>query len=240
MLAATIGHMADQMPDRGADQPDPARAVPPSRRRSARAERRDGDVLAGPADPTRPSNPWPRLLAFGLAVVAVVVLLGVCVASFASAPNREVRVRDTEFQPGLPKYLAIPSFGADAEGRTYGAFLVVMQEFGPAQAFFSRAPVTGCNLRWDAAGSFEGVRGIFVDPCSDARFTVQGRALHDGASADLHEFDARREANSYVVSFEELTLGACRGDVAAGCSAGGAPQRRDVPSGALPDDFGTR
>lgn len=226
-----------------ADQSDPARTPPPSPHSppSRRPARRDGDILAGPADPTRPSNPWPRLIAFGLTVAAMVVLAGLCVASFASAPDREIRVRDTEYQPALPKFLAVTSFGADESGRTYGAFLVVAADLpSTAHAFFSRAPLTGCSLRWDAGASHEGVTGLFVDPCSDARYAPDGRMVAGTAPSDLHQFAARREANSYVVSFEELTLGACRDETAQGCSPTGDPLTRKVPSGELPDDFGTQ
>ncbi len=223
------------------DQPDPARSTPPSRRPprggGGREGRRDGDVLAGPADSTRPANPWPRLLAFGLGVAALVVLAGLCVSSFASAPNREIRVRDSEYQPALPKFLAVPSFGADGDGRTYGAYLVVDDAEQVAAAFFSRAPHTGCNVRWDGTARYEDGIGLFLDPCSDARFDIEGRAMEETSPVDLHQFEARREANSYVVSFDDLILGTCRDGDATGCSPEGEQITRDVPSGELPDDF---
>ncbi|MCK9485868.1 MAG: hypothetical protein M0R73_04090 [Dehalococcoidia bacterium] len=240
--------MADQPNDTPNDTgaPSPSPHSPPSRRaqRASGDGRRDGDVLAGPADSTRPSNPWPRLIAFGLSVVTVVFLAGLCLASFASAPDREIRVRDTEYQVALPKFLAVTSFGADEDGRTFGAFLVVPGDL-PAggRAFFSRAPGTGCNLRWDGGAreaAQEDVVGLFLDPCSDARYGQDGRVVAGTPPSALHEFETRREANSYVVSFDELTLGACHADTAAGCSPRGEPRTRTVPAGALPDDFGRR
>ncbi len=224
--------MAQEPPD----FPQPRRS-----RGGARGDRprRDGDVLAGPADSTRPQNPWPRLVAFALGVIGVVALAGLCVASFASPPDREMRVRDTEYEPGLPKFLAIPTFGADPDGRTYGAYLVVADAaLSNSSAFFSRSPETGCNLRWDAGARYQGGVGLFVDPCSDGRYLRNGSALHQDAGADLHEFGVRREANSYVVSFERLTLGECRGDNRDACSPEDDPQVRDTPSGTLPDAFG--
>ncbi|MEX1022265.1 MAG: hypothetical protein WD058_03865 [Dehalococcoidia bacterium] len=205
-----------------------------------RRERPRDDALAGPADSTRPANPWPRLFAFAFGVVALVALTGLCVASFAGSPNREIRVRNTEFQLDLPKFLAVPSFGHDAEGFTYGAFLAVPFS-GDSRAFLSRDPATGCNLRWNAtedAGSSSDVPlGAFVDPCSDARYAFDGRALHEGAASDLHRLDVRRESTSYVVEFKEVTLGACRGAEQVACSPPGAEVTRRIPSGALAEDF---
>lgn len=197
-----------------------------------------GDILAGPADPSRPRNPWPRLLAFGAFVLGSILLTGFCLVSFADAPNRDISVRLNEFQPGTPKFIAVTAFGNDVDGNTYGAFLAA-PETGTALAFFSRDPDSTCNLRWEATATLEGVTGLFIDPCSSARYAFDGRAVHDGASRDLHRFAVRRDAVGYVVNFETMTLGTCRG-ATDGCSPAGSPQVRDVPSGTLPPEFGTR
>lgn len=199
---------------------------------------RSGDVLAGPPDSSRPRNPWPRLIAFGAFVIASVAAAGFCALSFADAPNRDIAVRTNELQAGVPKFIAVTSFGNDDDGNTYGAYLAVPSG-GPPSAYLSRDPDSGCNLRWDATANVEGVAGVFVDPCSDARYAFDGRALHDGATRDLHRFNVRRDAVGYVVNFETLILGWCR-SATEGCSPAGAPITRNVPSGALSDDFGNR
>ena len=40
------------------------------------------DDIDEPPDPTRPRNPWPRLLMFGVVLLVSLVLVGVCVAAF--------------------------------------------------------------------------------------------------------------------------------------------------------------
>jgi hypothetical protein len=204
-------------------------------------------MLSGPADYTRPANPWPRLLAFAAVVLGAFALAGLCFVSFADTPDREIRVRDTEFQPGFARFLPVQAFGSDADLNTYGAFLAVPADAGSggqgARAFLSRSPDTNCNLRWEGATHYEGVTGVFVDPCSEARFAFDGVALHPGAARDLHRLDVRREANSYVVSFEVLTLGLCRDAHTpedGACSPAGAPVTRTVPKTELGEDFGNR
>lgn len=200
--------------------------------------RRTGDALSGPVDSSRPSNPWPRLLAFGAFVLAMIAIAGVCFASFANTPDREIRVRHSEYERGLPRFLPVTSLGFDERNRTFGAYLAVPFESDEALALLSRDPVSGCNVEWQALATSGAIRGIFVDPCSEARYTFEGVALHEGAHSDLHHLDVVREVTGYVVSFEEVTLGHCRTTATDGCSRDGAPVRIEVPSTALPADFG--
>jgi hypothetical protein len=170
----------------------------------------------------------------------VLLLSGLCVAAFVNTPDREIEVRLSELELGIPKFLAVTSFGHDQFQRTFGAYLAVPETEVGAVALFSRDPDSGCNLRWEGATSSGTGRGVYADPCSDARYDFDGTALHEDATRDLHRFAVRREANRYVVTFEELTLGACRGDHTEGCSGPGPVERRSVPRGMLPADFGTR
>ncbi len=197
-----------------------------------------GDALSGPVDSSRPANPWPRLLAFGAFVVAMFVLAGTCVVSFANAPDREIRVRHSEYEEGLPRFLAITSMGYDAQNRTFGAFLAVPLDASPTVAVLSRDPDSGCNVLWEATTPSGATRGIYVDPCSDARYAFDGTALHVGATRDLHRLDVVREVTGYVVSFEEFTLGTCRNGATEGCSIEGEPIRRPLPKNELTEDFG--
>ena len=166
------------------------------------------------------------------------VLAGACVVSFVNAPEREIRVRHSEYQEGIPRFLAVTSLGYDMHNRTYGAFLAVPLDASPTVAVISRDPESGCNVLWEPTTTFESIRGIYVDPCSEARYAFNGIALHAGATRDLHRLDVVRETTGYVVSFEEYTLGACRNGATEGCSPQGEPIRRSLPKNALMDDFG--
>ena len=199
---------------------------------------RSGDALAGPADSARPANPWPRLLAFGAFVLASLFIAGLCFASFANTPDREIRVRHNEYEEGLPRFLPVTSFGYDERNRTFGAYIGVPEDTSPTVALFSKDPASGCNVIWEPLTANGERRGIYVDPCSDARYDFNGVALHDGATSDLHRFEVRREETGYVVSFEELILGACRNGATEDCSPAGEELRIPVPKGTLPSSFG--
>jgi len=200
-------------------------------------------MLAGPADYTRPANPWPRLILFFTVVLGALSLMGLCTVTFLDTPDRELRVRTNEFQADTPKFLAVVSFGHDRDQMTFGAFLAVPENEVGALALFSREPDSGCNLRWEPnapGGGADAPQGSYIDPCSDARYAFDGRALHEGATRDLHRFDVRRDTLGYMVNFEQMTLGACRGDNRTACSHAGQEIVQDVPRGLLPRDFGTR
>ena len=111
-------------------------------------------------------------------------------------------------------------------------------DLSDVRALLSRSHDSGCNLAWNATLVYEGVQGVYVDPCSEARYAFDGTALHAGATRDLHQFRAERVTTGYVVNFEELTLGACREGREGGCSPEGQPERRNVPRQALPAGFG--
>ena len=164
---------------------------------------------------------------------------GLCLVSFANTPDREIRVRHSEYEEGLPKFLPVTSMGFDAQDRTYGAFLAVPVDPGPAFALLSRDPDSGCNLVWEALeDTGADRRGVYTDPCSEARYAFDGAALHEGATSNLHQLDVVREVTGYVVNFEEVILGACLNGATEGCSPAGEAVRRAMPKGFLPADFG--
>lgn len=210
----------------------------PSRDRGS-SEPPAGDALGGPPDPTRPANPWPRVLAFFAVLLAVLVLAGTCVASYARPPARELRSPVGEFSSGLPKFIPVTTFGADRTGRTYGAWVTVF-EGGRVVAVLSRDADTLCHVRWDGGAPGGAQAGALVDPCGKARYAPDGRELADSAARDLHAFPARIEGDTLVVSLTTVTLGACRTPGATGCSAAGRPEVRTVPRAELPPDFGRR
>lgn len=203
------------------------------------ADDRAGDVLGGSADATRPSNPWPRILAFVFVVAVSIGLAAVCVASFASPPPREVRVPSANLQPGAPVFTAITTFGHDRQQRTYGVWTGIDAN-GRAVALLSRSAASTCHIRWDATAKVGGVTGVFADPCGAGRWSLGGSVLDGAATKDMEEFRTRRDGGQVVVDITRVLLGICRMEDATGCSREGAPLERTVPKGALPPDFATK
>lgn len=199
---------------------------------------RAGDVLGGPADAARPSNPWPRILAFVLVVAIGVGLAAVCVVSFASPPPRELRVPDANLQPGAPVFTAVTTFGNDRQQRTYGVWMGIDAN-GRRAALLSRSAASTCHIRWDATAKVGAVTGAYVDPCGAGRWSLAGSVLDGTATKDMEEFRTRRDGDQVVVDITRVLLGACRAEHATGCSREGAPLERAVPKGVLPPDFAT-
>ncbi len=198
-----------------------------------------GDALGGPPDASRPANPWPRLLAFGAVVLLVLALTGTCLVSYARPPERELRPALTEFSLGVPKFFPVTTFGADASGHTYGAWVTVFAR-DDAVALLSRDAGSLCQLRWNpAAPGVGGALGAFVDPCGEGRYAADGAVLDRSAPHDLHAFRTHLDGRTVVVSLTTLTLGACRAAEATGCSTPGEPvETRAVPNATLPPAFG--
>ena len=209
----------------------------PSRdRRPAESSVAGHDALSGAPDDSRPRNPWPRLLAFGAVLLTLIVLTGTCLVSYARPPERELRHAITEFSPGVPKFVPITTFGADSNGRTYGAWITLTPE-GRAVAVLSRGPESQCHVQWNGGtAAATQPTGAFIDPCAPARYTSNGAAIEGTAPRDLHAFPARIEGRVVVVNLMSITLGACRADSATDCSKQGAPVVRTVPSQGLPPE----
>jgi hypothetical protein len=200
---------------------------------------RAGDALDGPADAARPSNPWPRILAFFLAVAVAVGLAGVCVASFASPPAREVRVPIENLQPGVPVFNPVTTFGSDRQQRTYGVWTATDSN-GRTVALLSRSASSTCHIRWDATAKAGAATGAYVDPCGAGRWSLDGSVLDASATKDMDEFRVRREDADAVIEITRVLLGTCRTESTMGCSREGSPLERAVPKGALPPDFATK
>lgn len=206
-----------------------------NRRPGAGPDPTRGDSLAGPADSTRPRNPWPRLLAFFAVVAISLVLVGVCVASFASPPPRDLRLPATSLDTGVPRFYPVIPFGADRAGMTYGAW--VASDGEQVRAYLARHPASGCRIDWGApAPTEETSRGAFVDPCGDDRYAIDGRALTEDAPRDLDQFPVRIESGEVIVDIERLRLGECRNTNEA-CSPPGEARFVEVPGDELPENF---
>lgn len=200
---------------------------------------RAGDALGGPADGSRPSNPWPRILAFVLVVAIAIGLTAVCVVSFASPPQREIRVPQVNLQPGAPVFTAVTTLGNDRQQRTYGVW-VAQDANGRVVALLSRSAASTCHVRWEPTGKAGSVTGIYLDPCGAGRWAIDGSVLDTSATKDLDEFRTKREEGRVIVDITRILLGTCRVETALGCSREGAPLERVVPKSALPVDFATR
>jgi hypothetical protein len=197
------------------------------------------DDIDEPPDPTRPRNPWPRLLALGLVVLVALGAIGACVAAFTSSvPTRELHVALSEIDPVQPRFEPVIPFGSDRNGATFGVY-VGFGEDGELVALLSREPSTGCQLRFDGTASAGGESGVLIDPCGPARYSRAGVALHDNPPRDLARFTLEIDGAEAVVNIDRIELGACRA-VDVGCSRPGAVEERAVPSGELRGEFGAR
>jgi hypothetical protein len=197
------------------------------------------DDIDEPPDPTRPRNPWPRLLLFGLVMLIALGAIGACIAAFTSSvPTREVRVALNEIDAARPRFEPVIPFGSDSDGATFGVY-VGFGEDGELVALLSREPSTGCQLQFDGTARAGGVTGVLVDPCGPARYSRAGTALHEGAPRDLARFAFEIDEAEAVVNIDRVELGACRA-VTVGCSRPGSPEERSVPSGELRGQFGAR
>ena len=195
-----------------------------------------GDALGGTPDSSRPANPWPRLLAFAATVIASVVLAGICVGSFANPPKRELKIPIPELAVGLPRFVAVTTFGADKDGLTYGAWVTALPQ-GQTIALLSLGPASRCNLKWEPTAQAGNQTGVYVDRCSAARFDLAGAVIEGGAARDLDAFPTRRTATAIYVDVTQVTLGRCRDTGARPCSTPDRPATRHLPQDALPADF---
>ncbi|MSQ30144.1 MAG: hypothetical protein EXR68_06640 [Dehalococcoidia bacterium] len=199
---------------------------------------RAGDVLGGPADTTRPSNPWPRILAFVLVVAIGIALAATCVISFASPPPREIRVPLANFQPGTPVFTPITTFGNDRQQRTYGVWIAIDAN-GRTAALLSRSAPSTCHIQWEGTTNIGAVTGAYVDPCGAERWSIDGSVLEGSATKDMEKFRTRRDGDKVVVDITRVLLGTCAAANTTGCSREGLPLERAVPKGALPPNFAT-
>lgn len=198
-----------------------------------------GDALSDAPDDSRPRNPWPRLIAFALTVLVCMFLLGLCVATFANPPRRELRIEVETLAVGVPRFFPVTTFGADRDGFTYGAWVTLL----PANrwvALLSLGPASRCNLKWEPTVQAGGQTGVFVDRCGSARFDAEGAVLAASAPRDLDAFPTRRAGTAIYVDVTSVTLGGCRDGAAGPCSRAGLVEQRKVPREALPPDFGRK
>jgi hypothetical protein len=172
------------------------------------------DALSGPADLTRPRNPWPRLFLAALVITSLLVLFGVCSVKFLSTPDPVVRVPADEVQLDLPRLLPIVSFGADSSGSTYGIWILITSDelFGLISYGES-----GCHIDWDR------IANTFQDPCTNNVYTRQGLAITEDAQRHMHRVKVTYDAailGRYVVDLSTIELSVCLSGATIPCASG--------------------
>ena len=198
--------------------------------------------FADEPDDTRPSNPWPRLLALGAVLLLIFVGVGTCLVSFVSTgAAAELRLPLDQLQPGIPRFEPVTRWGADPQGFTYGAWIVETPEDG-TRAFFSRNVGSQCNVEWLPTEQRSGVTGIFRDRCDGAAFDITGTPVDGPALRHLDHFEVQLEAGEVIVLVRNVNIGLCISQSTTDviCETNG-PITRVVPlTGSIPAEFGRR
>ena len=196
--------------------------------------------LADEPDDTRPSNPWPRLIALGAFLLLVFVGFGACLAIFVSTGSEpELRIQLDQLEPGVPRFEPVTRWGADSQGFTYGAWIVRTSE-GATNAFFSRNVGSNCTVQWLPTEQVAGVTGVFRDRCDGSTFAIDGTPLSGPAPRHLDQFELLLESGELTVNVRFIHIGACRdgstNDVI--CANNGATTRTVPLTGSIPAEFG--
>lgn len=176
----------------------------------------------------RPRSTVKVLGGLALFAIAALALLGVCVSTFVSStPHRTLEVPRRDLELETPRFYPLPSFGADADGHTFGVW-VVLHEAGTADAFYSQDPQSGCTLPWRPDVSFNGTFGWYRDACDGSIYSREGSPMSAAAVRGIDEFDTDVSDATVTVDLEHIRLGQCaEGTTAADalCSKAGAPAR---------------
>lgn len=164
----------------------------------------------------RPRSRLKLLASLLLALFAGLVLVGACLSLVVSStPRHTLEVPTGELSAGAPRFYAQPSFGADANGRTYGVWVLVPDR-GATRAFASRADGSDCSVSWRPEVAVGGVTGVFQDACDNSSYDADGRLLAGPALRGLDRFDVEVTASRVVVDLENAHAGTCRRDPAPG------------------------
>ena len=170
------------------------------------------DAIAGPADFTRPRNPWPRLFLAALVISSIFILFGMCSVKFLSTPDPVVRVPAEEIQLDLPRLVPIVSFGADLDGSTYGIWVLATTDkiFGLISYGES-----GCHIDWDR------FTDTFRDSCTGNVYTPQGLAINENAQRHMHRVNVTYDPavlGRYVVDLSTIELSVCLNEALVACA----------------------
>ena len=195
--------------------------------------------FADEPDDTRPSNPWPRLIALAAVLLLVFAGFGTCLAIFVSTGSEpELRIPTDQLEPGVPRFEPVTRWGADSQHHTYGAWIVRTAE-GQTVAFFSRNVASNCNVEWLPTQQADGITGVFRDRCDGSTFALNGAPLEGGAPRYLDRFEVQSNSGEVIVNVRSISLGYCHPLVATEllCETNG-PITRTVPlTGSIPAEF---
>jgi hypothetical protein len=184
-----------------------------------------------PEEVVRSHSTWKVLGGLFLAVVFAFLLLGLCVSALVSStPHHSLEIARTDLDFDLPRFYPQPSFGADADGHTFGVWVVLHRD-STADAFYSRDPRSACNLPWRAEMTVEGTTGVFQDPCQGGTYDRTGKRVFGPAVRDIDEYDTEVSDTTVTIDLERLRLGECpfipEAERVTPCSEPGNPRYAD-------------
>ena len=185
------------------------------------------DSISGEPDHSRPANPWFRLVPAGLLLLLSLIGFGYCTSEFFSTPEPIVRIEANEVQEGLPRFVPIPVFGADAEGSTYGVWVVVTRDRIAGYVSYGE---TGCHVKWSL------LAGQFSDPCTGALYDINGSNIVRNASRDLHAVSVRYDPSvlgRYVIDLKYIYLARCGTPSTGACSTVDGTEKTPLPASKL-------
>ena len=96
------------------------------------------------------------------------------------------------------------------------------------KAFVARSPHMGRTVPWRENSRFEGVVGVFRDPCHASTWAIGGARLFGPTPRDLDEVEVRFERGRVVLQLDRVTEGT---DRRTGLSGDGTPTPAAVPTG---------
>lgn len=197
--------------------------------------------LADEPDDTRPTNPWPRLLALAAFLLLAFVGFGACLAIFVSTGSEpELRLQLNQLETNVPRFEPVTRWGADSQGFTYGAWIVHTAE--DTRALFSRNVGSTCTVEWLPTQQVGDTTGVFRDRCDGSTFDITGTPIDGDAPRHLDHFELEVVAAEVVVNVKTLRIGACidQSSTDVICETNG-PITRTVPlTGSIPAEFGRR
>ena len=195
-------------------------------------------------DDSRPSNPWPRLLALAAVIVVMFVAAGACLVTFVTTgADPELRLTLSEVEPGVPRFEPITSWGADNDQFTYGIWVAQIPGVG-TRAYLSRDVGSGCHIQWRPTEQVGDVIGVFVDRCGGSIYGIDGLAIAGPATRNLDNFEVATPPGEIVVDFSVVRIGTCRDGADPEepiCNPEGGSTTRSIPRNVpLADDFAER
>jgi len=143
------------------------------------------------------------------------------VDSFAVGSVTTVTPRNAGGEPLL-------GYARPIDGQLSSAMMVHVVRLGDEEfrAFLGQSPHRGCPVPWRGEMWFEGMQGVFRDPCYSSTWAIDGTRLFGPTSRDLDEVGVRVERGRVVLQLDRVTEGT---DRRTGRSGDGTPTPAAVP-----------